>query len=45
MATGTFLAVFFIPLFYFVIYRLMERKKTWQTEAAEPAEAGSAKDH
>jgi HAE1 family hydrophobic/amphiphilic exporter-1 len=45
MATGTFLAVFFIPLFYFVIYRLMERKKTGQTEAAEPAEAGSAKDH
>jgi HAE1 family hydrophobic/amphiphilic exporter-1 len=28
MATGTFLAVFFIPLFYFVIYRLMEKKKT-----------------
>jgi hydrophobe/amphiphile efflux-1 (HAE1) family protein len=26
MATGTFLAVFFIPLFYFVIYRLMERR-------------------
>ena len=34
MATGTFLAVFFIPLFYFVIYRLMERKKRGQTETA-----------
>jgi HAE1 family hydrophobic/amphiphilic exporter-1 len=45
MATGTFLAVFFIPLFYFVIYLLMERKKPEQTEAAEPAEAGSPKDH
>ena len=44
MATGTFLAVFFIPLFYFVIYRLMERKKPGQTEAAQPAEAGSPKD-
>ena len=45
MATGTFLAVFFIPLFYFVIYRLMERKKHRQTEAAFPADAGSPKDH
>jgi hydrophobe/amphiphile efflux-1 (HAE1) family protein len=45
MATGTFLAVFFIPLFYFAIYRLMERKKPGQSEAAEPAEAGSPKDH
>jgi HAE1 family hydrophobic/amphiphilic exporter-1 len=31
MVTGTFLAVFFIPLFYFVIYRLMERKGNGQT--------------
>jgi hydrophobe/amphiphile efflux-1 (HAE1) family protein len=34
MVTGTFLAVFFIPLFYFVIYRLMERKKNEQTKTA-----------
>ena len=45
MVTGTFLAVFFIPLFYFVIYRLMERKRHGQTEAAEPADAVSPKDH
>ena len=45
MVTGTFLAVFFIPLFYFVIYRLMERKRPGQTETAQPAEAGSPKDH
>jgi len=44
MVTGTFLAVFFIPLFYFVISRLIERKRHGRTEAAEPAEAGSAKD-
>ena len=45
MVTGTFLAVFFIPLFYFVISRLMERKKHGQTEAAESADAVSPKDH
>ena len=45
MVTGTFLAVFFIPLFYFVIFRLVERKKPGQTETAQPAEAGSVKDH
>ena len=45
MVTGTFLAVFFIPLFYFLIYRLMERKRYGQTEAAEPAAAGSPEDH
>ncbi len=45
MVTGTFLAVFFIPLFYFVIYRLMERKKPGPAEAAQPAEAGSSEDH
>jgi hydrophobe/amphiphile efflux-1 (HAE1) family protein len=45
MVTGTFLAVFFIPLFYFVIYRLMERKKNGQTEAAQRAEAGSPEGH
>jgi HAE1 family hydrophobic/amphiphilic exporter-1 len=45
MVTGTFLAVFFIPLFYFVISRLMERKRPGQTEAAQPAEAGSPRDH
>ena len=44
MATGTFLAVFFIPLFYFVISRLMERKKNGQTNAAGPADAVSSKD-
>jgi HAE1 family hydrophobic/amphiphilic exporter-1 len=45
MVTGTFLAVFFIPLFYFVIYRLMERKKNDQTKAAQPAEAASPEGH
>jgi HAE1 family hydrophobic/amphiphilic exporter-1 len=45
MATGTFLAVFFIPLFYFVIYRLMERKRTGQTESAQPAGAGYPEGH
>ncbi len=44
MATGTFLAVFFIPLFYFVISRLMGRKRNGQTEAAGPADAVSSKD-
>ena len=45
MVTGTFLAVFFIPLFYFVISRLIERKRPGQTESAEPAEVGSPKEH
>jgi hydrophobe/amphiphile efflux-1 (HAE1) family protein len=45
MITGTFLAVFFIPLFYFVIYRFMERKRNGQTDAAQPAGAGAAEDH
>jgi len=45
MVTGTFLAVFFIPLFYFVIYRLMERKRNGQTKAAQPDEAGSPEGH
>jgi HAE1 family hydrophobic/amphiphilic exporter-1 len=41
MVTGTFLAVFFIPLFYFVIYRLMEKTRNRQTESTQPAEAVS----
>jgi multidrug efflux pump subunit AcrB len=45
MVTGTFLAVFYIPLFYFVIYRLMERKRNGQTQPAEPAAAASPEDH
>jgi HAE1 family hydrophobic/amphiphilic exporter-1 len=45
MVTGTFLAVFFIPLFYFMIYRLMERKKPGQTNAAEPVAAPPREDH
>jgi HAE1 family hydrophobic/amphiphilic exporter-1 len=45
MATGTFLAVFFIPLFYFVIYRLVERKSKGQTETAKPAGGVSPEDH
>jgi HAE1 family hydrophobic/amphiphilic exporter-1 len=45
MATGTFLAVFFIPLFYFVIYRLMERTRKGQTKTAFPTNEGSPKDH
>jgi HAE1 family hydrophobic/amphiphilic exporter-1 len=44
MVTGTFLAVFYIPLFYFVIYRLLERKRNGQTEAAVPADAASPED-
>ncbi len=34
MVTGTFLAVFFIPLFYFVIFRLIERRKRGEAENA-----------
>jgi len=45
MVTGTFLAVFFIPLFYFVIYRLMERKKNGQPQTTGPAEAVSPEGH
>ena len=45
MVTGTFLAVFFIPLFYFLIYRLMGRKRKGQTETADPAETVSQEDH
>jgi multidrug efflux pump subunit AcrB len=45
MVTGTFLAVFYIPLFYFVIYRLMERKRNGQSQSAEPAVAVSPEDH
>jgi len=45
MVTGTFLAVFFIPLFYFLIYRLMARKQNGQTEAAVSAPVVSPEDH
>jgi hypothetical protein len=45
MVTGTFLAVFYIPLFYFVIYRLMERKRNGKSQSAEPAAAVSPEDH
>jgi hydrophobe/amphiphile efflux-1 (HAE1) family protein len=45
MVTGTFLAVFYIPLFYFVIYRLMERKRNGQSQSAEAAAAVSPEDH
>jgi multidrug efflux pump subunit AcrB len=45
MVTGTFLAVFYIPLFYFVIYRLMERKRNGQSHLAEPTVAISPEDH
>jgi HAE1 family hydrophobic/amphiphilic exporter-1 len=45
MVTGTFLAVFFIPLFYFMIYRLMERTRNGQVKAAQPTEAGSPEGH
>jgi HAE1 family hydrophobic/amphiphilic exporter-1 len=45
MVTGTFLAVFFIPLFYFLIYRLMGRKRKGQTETVDPAETVSQEDH
>ena len=45
MVTGTFLAVFFIPLFYFLIYRLMGRKRKGQTETVDPAETVPQEDH
>jgi HAE1 family hydrophobic/amphiphilic exporter-1 len=45
MVTGTFLAVFFIPLFYFLIYRLMEKARNGQIPAARPAEADSREAH
>ena len=45
MVTGTFLAVFFIPLFYFLIYRLMGRKRIGQTEATVSAPVVSPEDH
>jgi hydrophobe/amphiphile efflux-1 (HAE1) family protein len=45
MITGTFLAVFFIPLFYFVISRLMERKKNGLTKTTGPADAVSPEGH
>jgi len=45
MVTGTFLAVFFIPLFYFVIYRLMERVRNGKIETALRTNEGSPKDH
>ena len=45
MVTGTFLAVFFIPLFYFVIYRLMERTRNRKIETALRTNEGSPKDH
>ena len=45
MVTGTFLAVFFIPLFYFVIYRLMERKRNGLTKTTGPADAVSPEGH
>jgi hydrophobe/amphiphile efflux-1 (HAE1) family protein len=45
MVTGTFLAVFFIPLFYFVISRLMGRIRSGKIETAFPTNEGSPKDH
>ena len=45
MVTGTFLAVFFIPLFYFVIYRLMGRTRNRKIETALRTNEGSPKDH
>jgi hydrophobe/amphiphile efflux-1 (HAE1) family protein len=44
MVTGTFLAVFFIPLFYFVISRLMGRERPRKIETAFPTNEGSPKD-
>ncbi len=45
MVTGTFLVLFFIPLFYLMISQLMERKNPGQIETAYSVEAGSPKDH
>jgi len=45
MVTGTFLAVFFIPLFYFMIYRLLQRERNGKTEATVSVETVSAEDH
>jgi len=41
MITGTFLAVFFIPLFYYLISRIIERSKHREIEAAHSPETGS----
>ncbi len=43
MATGTFLAVFFIPLFYFMIYRLVEKRRP--TEGARAPDASPPEGH
>jgi len=45
MVTGTFLVLFFIPLFYLMTSRLMERKNPGQTGAAYSVEVGSPKDY
>ncbi len=36
MATGTFLAVFFIPLFYYLISRIIDRRRQDRPETADP---------
>ncbi|MFA6222915.1 MAG: efflux RND transporter permease subunit [Desulfomonilaceae bacterium] len=38
MVTGTFLAIFFIPLFYIVVHRIFERKNRGQPETTEQSD-------
>jgi hypothetical protein len=45
MLAGTFLATPFVPLFYVLVHRIFERKKTDQTEAAGPAAAKLLEEH
>jgi len=45
MVTSTFLAIFFIPLFYVVVVRLFERKKTAPAEDFVPDAAISQEGH
>jgi HAE1 family hydrophobic/amphiphilic exporter-1 len=44
MVTGTFLAIFFIPLFYVMIHRVFGRKKRRRTETAEPVDVNPPKE-
>ena len=45
MITATSLAIFFIPLFYVVIYRIFERKQRGHTQAAAPADVNPPREH
>ncbi len=45
MITATSLAIFFIPLFYVVIYRVFGKKKPRQTETTEPSDVNPQETH